>query len=417
MKTLVSSLVTSTSFLVAFAHAEEFEANHMFVSCIGNDSIVEFDEDGDFVRTISPEGLDQPRSIAFGPNGRMYVSSFDTNEVFEILPNGTISRKILLSGMFGPNTVAFGPRGHLFVNCYQFPKIREFEVFESEFIEHDGIGLVTSPLDDIQFTATGTIFGISGNFDQIYEIDTLSHVVRFDDFPDNTIPSGIAIGPKQEVWMGAVGAAGVMHRTADLEPLASFPDAQTFNSPEGMVIGPNGDLFVCILGADRVVRFDPRTKEVVDSIGEGVATLMAPVGIAFAPTRFEARIEGRIAKDGTSLKSFDEDVTLSIAAGSRTITLLFEKGMTGNGLASLLKQNAMTFHGSETIDTGSKRLLDGCEVFTDAASGINTIQLEVKGKESGDLHHFQPSKASGRIAHMGGKMSFFAAIQTKSKID
>lgn len=412
---LVSSLAVAIA-LSASSHAEEFAANHMFVGCTGNHAILEFDENLQFVRSFFPPGLSKPRSLAFGPNGMLYAASFDSQQVFEIRPDGSVSRKYTFSTTVGPNALAFGPSGNLFVNGFHDKKIHELDVLSPTFTEFGPIPLQTQALMDIEFTASGTILGVAMDQSLYYEINLLGQVVRVKQLEALALPMSIAIGPFQQPWLGSFGKSAVIRTTAFLAPLNTFSSVE-FAAPAGLAFGPNGDLFSCQEAGNRVIRFDPQTFQVLGSVGFNIPTLQKPVGIAFAPTRFEAEIEGKFALADEGYKSFDEDVILAVSPGSRTITVMFEEGTNGDGLASILFQPGMSFHGTEVLDFGNKRLCDGNEVHLNSASGIGSISLEVKGKTVGNFGFYEVSKASGRIGRGGAGISYSATIKTQSKID
>lgn len=402
--------------LSCLARAEEFEENHLFVSCTGNHAIIEFDENLQFVRTFFPPGLSKPRAIAFGPNGMLYAASFDSQQVFEIRPDGSVSRKYTFTGTVGPNALAFGPSGHLFVNGFHDKKIHELDVLSPTFTEFGPIPLQTHALMDIEFTASGTILGVAMDQSLYYEVNLLGQVVRVKQLENLALPMSIAIGPFQQPWLGSFGKQAVIRTTAFLAPLNTFSSVE-FAAPAGLAFGPNGDLFSCQEAGNRVIRFSPHDFQVKGSIGFNIPTMQNPVGIAFAPSRFEAEIEGKVALADEGYESFDEDVILAVSPGSRTIMVMFEEGMDGDGLASKLVQPGMTFHGTEVLDEGKKRLSDGNEVHLNSASGIGSISLEVRGKTDGNFAFYEVSKASGRISRGGAGLSYSATIKTGSKID
>jgi hypothetical protein len=414
------SSLASFAFAAMFcanASAVEFEENHLFVGCIVNHAIVEFDENLQFVRTIFPPGLKKPRSLAFGPNGLLYATSFDTQEVFEIRGDGTVSRTIKLTGgTVGPNALAFGPQGHLFVNGFHDKKMHELDVLSPTVTEFGPIALQTQALMDFEFTSMGTFYGVSMDSSFYYEVNRLGQIVRFKQLDSFTFPTAVAIGPFQQPWLSSIGKQAVIRTTASLAPLNTLSSVE-FNAPAGLAFAPNGDLMVCQEGGNRVVRFDVETQQVIGSIGFNIPTLQSPVGIAYAPSRFEAEIDVKVAMADEGYESSEEDVFISIAPGSRTITVMFEEGKNGDGLASEFFQPGLTFHGTEVLDSGSKRLHEGTEVHLNNAGGIGSIALEVKGKTVGNFGYFEVSKASGRISRGGAGIAFQGTIKTTKKLN
>lgn len=401
----------------AASHAAEFAENHLFVGCVNNHAILEFDQNLAFVRSIFPPGLKKPRSLAFGPNGMLYATSFDTQEVFEIRADGTVSRAIKLTGgTVGPNALAFGPQGHLFVNGFHDKKMHELDVLSPTLTEFGPVTLQTQPLMDFEFTAMGTFYGVSMDSSTYYEINRLGQVVRFKQLEAFTFPMGVAIGPFQQPWLSSFGKQAVVRTTASLAPLNTF-SSPDFSAPAGLAFAPNGDLFVCQETGNQVVRYDAENFAVLGSIGFNIPTLSGPVGIAFAPSRFEAEIEVKVALADEGYKSVKEDVILALAPGSRTILVLFEEGKDGDGLASIFFQPGFSFHGTEVLDFGNKRVFEGTEVHLNNAAGVGSVGLEVKGKSVGNFGFYEVSKAFGRISRGGAGVSFTGTIKTEKKIN
>ena len=52
------------------------------VTSFGSDSIAVFDSLGDYLRTFTAGGLDEPRGIVFAPKSKIYIASQRTDEDF-----------------------------------------------------------------------------------------------------------------------------------------------------------------------------------------------------------------------------------------------------------------------------------------------------------------------------------------------
>lgn len=393
------------------ASADEFTANHLFVSCHNSKTIVEFDQNGQFVRNIVPPGIDSPQSLAFGANGLLYATSFATNEVFEIRPDGSVANKIPLGANVGPNAVRVGPEGMLYVNGQTDHKMHRIEVMDGAPHEIGPIALVADSLNDFEFTSAGTFVAVSTNTSRLYEMNLLGNQIRTKDISASPFPTGIAIGPFDMVWYSALGMNSVSRATSFLAVLNTFP-VPDLGSPTGMVVGPNGNLFICSQANDLVVEFNPITFEVEGAIGFNVPTLDGPWGIAFAPYRFEAEVKGRLGTADEGTTSVSEDVFLSIAPGSRTITVQFEEGVGGDGLAALFFESGLVFHGTEAGSPSKKRIFTGSAVGLNAGVGSGHIDLEVKTAIDGSLDFLRVKSASGRIGRAAAGASFFGEIKT-----
>lgn len=409
--------VAFASVLVSpIALCDSFEPNHMFISCHNSKNIVEFDENGAFVRAITPTGLDSPQSLAFGPNGLLYVTSFATNQLFEIQPNGTVSNKHFLGNNVGPNAVRVGPEGFLYVNGQTDKKLHRVEVMDGPIHEIGPIPLQTQSLNDFEFTSAGTMVAVATNTSTLYELNLLGVPVRTKDISASPFPTGIAIGPFDLVWYSALGGNSLSRATSSLAVLDTFPVAD-LGSPTGIVQGPNGKLFVCSQANDLVVTFDPKTFQTTGAIGFNVPAMDGPWGIAFSPYRFEAEISGRFGGDEDGTKSVKGDVFLQVAPGSRTITVQFIEGTGSQELADLFVETGFVFHGTETGDPSKKRIYTGIEMGLNAGSGSGRIDLEVKTSTSGALGFLRAKSATGRIARSGAGGAFFGEIKTTKLVD
>jgi len=91
----------------------KFKAHHIFVAAADSGAVVEFDENGVFVRSLKPPALASPREVRFGPDGLLYVLS-DNGYVLALNILGTVT-KTLPVGPGVPTSMAFGAEGHLFV--------------------------------------------------------------------------------------------------------------------------------------------------------------------------------------------------------------------------------------------------------------------------------------------------------------
>src|SRR6185436_12043040 len=103
----------------------------------------------------------------------------------------------------------------------------------------------------------------------------------------------------------------------------------------------------------------------------------------------------------------------TIAPGSHTIMMQFADDKSHDGLAGKFFQDAIIFHGTEPMTSGSKRLIDGPEIGNDAGDGTAHIDLEVKDSTKGNFGFIQVKKASGHFNRSGAGGFFTGEIKTK----
>lgn len=415
---LPASLFLPTTFLLPTAFAAEFKANHMFVCGSLSNSIAEFDEDGDFVRVLSPPGMIDPTSIAFGPNGKMYVASSGTNQVFEILPTGEVSNKYFVATPCDPTAIHFGPHGYLYVNGKNDKRIHQLDVLAGTGQSFGTINLPSTVIgfDDYIFTPVGTVVGVVAGMSTIAEMNLLGQLERHVSISPHALPGGVAMGPFQQVWYNSDDTNALIRATSYLAPLDAYPSA-SFDGCEKMVIGPSGNLFIASSTQHAVIEFDPHAFQIVRTIGANAAGMLGAEGIAFAPSRFEAEIDVDFADDENDIDDIDEDVFLTVAPGSRQIVVQFRENKDGDGLAGKFFQDALVFYGTEPMTSGSKRRIDGTTVYRNAGEGTSHIDLEIKGSVKGDLDFYLVKKAYGRLGRAAAGGSYSGEIKTKKLLN
>lgn len=207
----------------------------IFVTGGGDDRVVEFDRNGnyvaDFVSTGSG-GLDYPTGLTFGPNGNLFVSSFNTNSVIEYDGStGALVGTFVApgsGGLISPFGLVFGPSGNLFVASS-----------DNQVLKYSG--------------ATGAflrVFVSSGNNGGL------------------TVPRGMAFKPDRNLLVASFGSDQVLeyNGTTGLF-IGQFNNGGTdvalrMDEPWGVRIGPNGHVFVS--------RHDERLVAAQDSDGEAL---------------------------------------------------------------------------------------------------------------------------------------------------
>ncbi len=417
LRNLLAAALPFSALFAAAAHADEFKANHMFVGSVNSHSINEFDESGQFVRTMIPSGMTSPESLAFGPNGRLYAVSSLSNEIFEILPNGDVAKKYPLESPFHPNAISFGPGGFLYVHSTS-----KRAIFLIDVLAGTGQGFGSIPdasavgFDDFKFTSNGTIIATVAGQGFILEENLLGQMMRFKGVFNNSLPRGIAVGPFEQVWYASETSSSLVRSTAYLATLDTFGDA-AYSQAQKIAFGPNGHLFVCSKGFNNVAEFDARDFSFVRLIGTSAPSMDGVTSIAFAPSRFEGEIDFRLADDENDTDSTEEDVFISIAPGSHSIMVQFKNGKSGDGISSKFFQDAIVFHGTEPMTSGSKRLIDGTEMGNDAGDGTAHIDLEVKASPKGNFGFIVAKKASGHFSRSGAGGFFAGEIKTKKLLN
>ncbi len=148
------------------------------------------------------QGLDSPRGLAVGPQGRLYVANNDAS-VLALDASGTVVASNSVAAGLYPSHLTFGPEGHLYVSMFN-----------------------------------------SGEADQIQEWDADLRYIRT--FGVGTIkddPGGVVFG-RDDILYVIDGGAGTARRfDADGTPQPDLP-ATGLDYPYGAALGPDGHLYV-----------------------------------------------------------------------------------------------------------------------------------------------------------------------------
>ena len=87
----------------------------VYVVSQDTDSIVVFNQKGQPLRHLQPQGLDRPSGITADADGNLFVSSEDNNRILHITPQGEVLRRITHGLLRAPRALAFAITGELYV--------------------------------------------------------------------------------------------------------------------------------------------------------------------------------------------------------------------------------------------------------------------------------------------------------------
>ncbi len=282
-------LAAAIVFVAAGALAgEPGSPGHLFVSGYSSDNVVEFDENGEFVREVVADvtfGDDfGATGMAFGPNGNLFVCSFFGDNVVEY--DGTTGELVgeVIAGtgdhatgwMIRPTGLWFAPDGRLLVCAHSNCAILAYDATTFEWLRSWAIGglspgglngpygIALGPDGNVVVTGatmnqdepTGHVVAYhlaTGRLRRVVAsgLDSSARGLQFDADGDLWL---VTYWGDTETWstgklLQLDSATGSVITTADVE------------QPRGLVLAPNGNVLVA--HANEVLEFDGTTGQLI----------------------------------------------------------------------------------------------------------------------------------------------------------
>lgn len=399
---------------VATAAEWTFTPSHVFTSSVSGKRILELDDGARAVRELGVDELTDPRSIAFGPDGRLYIA--DGNRIAVLDADGLLWKSLGEgTGLAGARGLAFGPDGNLFVTSQD--RVLELSP-QGDLVREIGVGDGLVVPTALTFGADGHLFVAASASNRVFEYDHGGHMVRtIGEGSDLAIPMALAFGPSGLLYVSSFFGSSVLAFAADGTVQQTISDASLL-FPSGLTFGPNGHLFVASFFGAVVVEFDAGGEKVRDlPVPENANH---PEGIVFSPFRMPVRVSGSLVTSGGVPAALDEDATLAVAPGSRTLMLQLTDGAGGNDLASAYGTHAIVFHGFETGEEPSakKRLAQGVQIASPGMiAGQASLMVTVTGKPQawGDGKAFTPTSLKGTLHRATAATIFKGTLKLASK--
>ena len=206
--------------------------------------------------------IDEPHTVAYGPNGYLYVSDDVSNTIERFDPaTNSHAGTFISSGLDEPRGITFGPDGDLFVANFQTGEVLRFDGISGA---PEGV-FATGPA---QFAPTGLEFGPDGDLyvtdngnDTVEQFDGTSgtHVVTFSSHQNNGLLEDLTFAPDGTLYVSVLWSNRIDHVDTDGTIIGSVP----LTAPSGLSIGPDGMLWASSMTTDSVVRIDRSTNTVV----------------------------------------------------------------------------------------------------------------------------------------------------------
>lgn len=401
MKTIAALSLLSLAFLPPASggrsNAPGFTAGNLFVASEGTNSIFEFQPNGVFVREFGPAfGLTAPHGLTFGPNGNLFVTtSAAGGSVFEITIGTTgapaLAQAWGVGNLTNPRDVAFGADGSLYVGT----DTGIVEVSTSDAVVRTvanaavvSNGRFCYGANNALYTANADLtpslarFDVSGAYAGAYGPAPAAVIVALTGAPDGSVIYADASVPQNVVTLDTTGTPS--------------NTASPANAANALAVGPNAKLFATN-AANQVVTLAPSGAATV--VVAATAGLSNPRGLTFCPYRFNAKITGTLARTGVANKNPNQQVTVSIGAGSGVVLVeVIDNPKNSSDLTDVFGASAWVFHGFEAnTSANNKKEVHGTQTSTNALQGgMGSIVFDVTGKTGGQ-GMFSVRKGTGTV--------------------
>lgn len=396
------------------AKAAEFIANALYLADRTAGHVARLTDDCEVAATFDGNGaLAGAADLAFGPNGHLFVARGD--RIVELDGDGAVVRQFgPTSGIAGVDAIEFGPHGHVLVACATQDRVVEFDS-SGVFVRQIGAGTELDDPRGLTIGPNGNLFVSSFATDRICEFAQSGELIRtFGGSSGLDGPGRLAFGPQGILFVASIESGRILgFDGADL--VATIGDGSNLSGPLSLAFGPDSRMYVGESNTGKLYSFGSDHA----LAGEWDASPTQPHGLAFAPFRFNARLEGVLARSGEKKLESSEKVVLSIHPGSDHVMIRFGAAHPDVTLADVDPGSAIVWHGFVVEEgNGTKfRTAEGVQVSSPtAARGTSSIALRISG--SLDVYgRFVMKKATGTLHRAAGDFVFSGEITTLSLLD
>lgn len=391
-----------------------FAPGHIFVTTQNGDGVLEFDEQGAFVRLLGEAvGIGSPTRLAFGPDGLLYVGDQGADRVWVLDAAGAKVRELVHAELEAAVGIAFGPGGNVFVASASNDRVVEFEP-DGSFVRSLGVGTGLDLPAALCFGPDGHLYVLGGNNDLVFEFDPRGTLLR-------QLGTGAGLGGAGDLLVNAEG-----HLLVCGEQVGAVVelDAEGGKVGEFGAAALDGIGFCMTRRSDGLLLVGDQSSDIATVDEAGVAgprievssvpgASGAVLGIACAPFRFAARLTGSLQRAGQAALPRTESATLSWYPGSGDAFLLLVDGPGADDLVSAGAPSTLALHGIALDLAGPKpraRFL-GSEV-SEATLAASWASLSLQASGPLLAGTIVPKKIAGRFEWAGSGAGFSAKVAT-----
>ncbi len=306
---LLSPAATLFLLVVCFPNAaaagEPGAVGNLFVSGYSSDNVVEFDENGEFLRVfvsdVTPDDFGAC-GMAFGPNGNLFVCSYFGNSVTEYDgTTGAFVREAIprtqdetTCWLEYPTRLAFTPEGRLLVCGRNNGAILAYDAATFEWLGTFAIGaslpggldgpygITLGPNGNVFVTGSGQDRTIPGHVVEYHR--TTGRLVRTVTTALDRSARGLAFGPSGNFWLVTYWGDSDTWSTGKLFQLDSSTGevltTANVSTPRGLVLAANGNVLVA--HQSEVLEFDGGTGQLIGTFASS-GSLSNAEGLVFKP--------------------------------------------------------------------------------------------------------------------------------------
>jgi DNA-binding beta-propeller fold protein YncE len=292
-------LVRALAFAAGVAGGAPARAD-LLVASAGSDAVLRYDEaTGAFRGAFVPPrsgGLDQPRGMAFGPDGALYVASFFTDQVLRYDGATGDFRDVFVAagdgGLDGPQHLLFDASGALLVSSYYGDSVLRYDADTGAFVDVF-VASGSGGLDEPAALATGpdgALYVASSASDEVLRYDAATgaflgvFVATWSGGLD--APTGLRFGADGRLYVSASITNAVLRYDGATGAFAGAfvaPASGGLGTPGPLGFGPDAELYVSSRLGDAVLRYDGATGAFRDAfVAAGAGGLDGPSELLFA---------------------------------------------------------------------------------------------------------------------------------------
>jgi DNA-binding beta-propeller fold protein YncE len=267
----------------------------LWVASRDNDTVKAYDGiTGSYVGNVaSGGGLDQPYSLALGPDNGLYVASYGTDQIkrYNWGTGAFIDNFVPAGGAAGANGpigLTFGPNTNLYLTSFTDERVKQYNGTNATFINSGGAGSIVQP-NSLTFGPDGSIYvAVRGDHVQRYNPTTLAYIDNFVSPGSGGLASAVDLtfGPDGNLYVSSFSPVGVRKYNEFIT--SQYAEDTGLGRAWGIAFGPDGNFYVSCnipdVDQNSVKRYNGTTGAYMGNfVTPGLGGLSGAFDIIFVP--------------------------------------------------------------------------------------------------------------------------------------